>query len=114
VNKNIGGTLQMSNHLLEDYLHKMQYRDVVTKILGVVSKHSGRPGNTLNLNMSFIDDLQMDPNSVASLVMDCESMFELQVDNKMANRLRTISQLVNYINSKLINKNNQPKQNGSM
>ncbi len=69
-----------------------QVRDIVVEQLGV-SEDEVKP------NASFIDDLGADSLDTVELVMALEEAFECEIPDEEAEKITTLKQAVDYINS---------------
>ncbi len=58
-------------------------------------------GNEVTEQASFIDDLGADSLDVVDLVIGFEDEFEIQIPDEDAEKIQTVKQAVDYIDSKM-------------
>lgn len=54
----------------------------------------------ITMEASFKDDLEADSLDVVELVMELEDQFDLEIADEEAEKINTVGDAVNYINSK--------------
>ncbi|MGA1761840.1 MAG: acyl carrier protein [Gammaproteobacteria bacterium] len=74
----------------------MSVEDRVTKI---VCEQLGVSEDEVNLTSSFVDDLGADSLDTVELVMALEEEFDLEIADEEAEKIATVQDAVNYINS---------------
>jgi len=71
------------------------------KVKEIVVEQLGCDAAEVNLEASFIDDLGADSLDIVELIMALEEEFDLEIPDEDAEKIKTVSQVVDYI------KNNQ-------
>ena len=74
----------------------MSVEERVTKI---VCEQLGVGEDEVNLTSSFVDDLGADSLDTVELVMALEEEFDLEIADEEAEKISTVQDAVNYINS---------------
>jgi acyl carrier protein len=74
-------------------------KDILTKKLGIVESE-------ITLEANLVRDLGIDSLDYAEIVMEFEQTFDIKIPDQDAEKLTTVGESVNYINSKLAEKNN--------
>ncbi len=70
---------------------------VLKKIKEIISQQLGIDPDEITLESSFIDDLGADSIDMVELVMAMESEFDLEIAEKDAENIQTVSDAVEYI-----------------
>lgn len=65
-------------------------KEIVSNILGVDSED-------IKMESSFMDDLGADSLDVVELIMDLQDEFNLEIPDEDAEKIRTVSDVVEYI-----------------
>ena len=73
--------------------------DIKGKIKKIVADHLGIDQEKVTEEASFIDDLGADSLDTVELVMALEEEFELEIADEEAEKISTVEEAVNYINS---------------
>ena len=74
----------------------MSVEDRVRKI---VCEQLGVSNDELNKDSSFVDDLGADSLDTVELVMALEEEFDLEIADEEAEKISTVDEAVNYINT---------------
>ena len=61
----------------------------------------GLEASDIDLSSSLVDDLEADSISMLEIVMELEDVFDIDIPDEVAEDLRTVSDLVAYIESQL-------------
>ena len=75
--------------------------DVAERVKKIVIDHLGVDADKVVESASFIDDLGADSLDTVELVMALEDEFECEIPDEEAEKIRTVQQAVDYINSHL-------------
>lgn len=70
-----------------------------TQVKSLISKSLKIPEDTIKLESSFIEDLGADSLDIVELVMAMEDEFQIEIPDKDAEGIKTVSDAVNYIKS---------------
>jgi acyl carrier protein len=70
---------------------------VLEKVKSIIVEQLGVEEEEVKLEASFIDDLGADSLDIVELVMALEEEFELEIPDEDAEKIRTVSDAVNYI-----------------
>ncbi len=76
-------------------------QDVQHKINAILIEKLGIPESQITSDASFVKDLGIDSLDYAELVMEFEQTFDIKIPDDDAEKMQTIGQAVDYINSKL-------------
>jgi acyl carrier protein len=71
------------------------------KIQEIVADKLGVEKSKVTKTASFIDDLGADSLDTVELIMKMEEEFNLEIPDEDAERLRTVGDVVNYLESKI-------------
>jgi acyl carrier protein len=67
------------------------------KVAGLISKSLKLEEDKIKLESSFVDDLGADSLDIVELVMAMEDEFQIDIPDKDAEGIKTVSDAVNYI-----------------
>lgn len=70
---------------------------IFEKVKSIIVEQLGVEEEEVKLEASFIDDLGADSLDIVELVMALEEEFELEIPDEDAEKIRTVSDAVNYI-----------------
>ena len=73
--------------------------DIVERVTKIVVEQLGVSEEEATLDASFVDDLGADSLDTVELVMALEEEFETEIPDEEAEKITTIQQAVDYINS---------------
>ncbi len=74
--------------------HSEKVKDIIANELGVEREK-------LTSEASFMDDLGADSLDIVELVMEFEKEFNIDIPDEEAEKLRTVGDALNYLNSKV-------------
>jgi acyl carrier protein len=74
---------------------------VLEKIKKIVSEQLDVDPEQVVPEASFVDDLGADSLDLTELIMAMEDEFGMEIDDEEAQKLRTVQDVINYIESKL-------------
>jgi acyl carrier protein len=83
-----------------DKEHKSMSADVLAKVQAVVSDKLDVDAAKVTPEASFANDLGADSLDVVELVMALEEEFTVEIPDEEAEKLQTVQDVVNYINTK--------------
>jgi acyl carrier protein len=83
----------------------MTEQEVFEKVRSVVVEQLGVSEDEVTRDVSYIDDLGADSLDTVELVMALEEEFNTEIADEEAEKLTTIGKTVEYIISKMNNKN---------
>jgi acyl carrier protein len=72
---------------------------VEERVKQIIVEQLGVDEGEVTLNASFIDDLGADSLDTVELVMAFEEAFEIEIPDEDAEKIRTVKDAVDYINS---------------
>ena len=75
--------------------------DVLAKVKEVVVDKLKVDPNEVNVEANFIDDLGADSLDVVDLVIGFEDAFDIQIPEEDSEKIKTVGDAVEYIESKL-------------
>ena len=73
--------------------------DVSSKVKKIVADHLGIDEAKVQDDSSFIDDLGADSLDTVELVMALEEEFDIEIADEDAEKISTVNEAVDYINS---------------
>ncbi|KMY53585.1 MULTISPECIES: acyl carrier protein [Bacillaceae] len=74
--------------------------DVLERVTKIIVDRLGVEESQVNLEASFKEDLGADSLDVVELVMELEDEFDMEISDDDAEKIATVGDAVNYINSK--------------
>ncbi len=74
--------------------------DIESKVKSIVAEQLNVDEAEVNLESSFIDDLGADSLDTVELVMAFEEEFGLEISDEEADKIKTVGDALNYIQSK--------------
>jgi acyl carrier protein len=74
--------------------------DVLERVTKIIIDRLGVEESKVALEASFKDDLGADSLDVVELVMELEDEFDMEISDDDAEKIITVGDAVNYINSK--------------
>ena len=79
----------------------MGTEEIFEKVKEIIVEQLNSPENTVTMEAAFIDDLGADSLDIVELIMALEEEFDLEIPDADAEKIVTVSDVVEYI------KNNQ-------
>ena len=73
--------------------------DIEARVKDIVVEQLGVNADEVTTDASFIDDLGADSLDTVELVMALEEEFECEIPDENAEKITTVKEAVNYINS---------------
>jgi acyl carrier protein len=70
------------------------------KVKNIIVEQLGVDADRVKAEASFIDDLGADSLDIVELVMAMEEEFDLEIPDDVAEKLRTVGDVVKYLQSK--------------
>ncbi|MFC3882607.1 acyl carrier protein [Bacillus songklensis] len=74
--------------------------DVLERVTKIIVDRLGVDAGEVKLESSFKDDLGADSLDVVELVMELEDEFDMEISDEDAEKIATVGDAVNYIQSK--------------
>ena len=75
--------------------------DNSNKVKDIIEKELGVEREKLTPDASFIEDLGADSLDIVELVMEFEKEFNIDIPDEDAEKLRTVGDAIEYLNSKV-------------
>ena len=75
----------------------MSSEEIFEKIKEIILEQLGVTENTVTMEASFIDDLGADSLDIVELIMALEEEFDLEIPDADAEKIVTVSDVVDYI-----------------
>ncbi|MFD1171954.1 acyl carrier protein [Oceanobacillus picturae] len=73
--------------------------DVFDRVKAIIVDRLDVDESKVTMEASFKDDLEADSLDVVELVMELEDEFDMEIADKEAEKINTVGDAVNYINS---------------
>ena len=73
--------------------------DIEAKVIEIVAEQMGVDKSEITRETSFVNDLNADSLDTVELVMEFEDEFELSIPDEEAEKIQTVGQAIDYINS---------------
>jgi acyl carrier protein len=71
--------------------------DIRTELAEIVNEVTGVPVDSVQLEKSFSDDLDIDSLSMVEVVVACEEKFGVSIPDDQVKNLKTVGDAVSYI-----------------
>lgn len=75
----------------------MNTEEILSKLADIVNDVAGVDQADVQLEKSFVDDLDVDSLSMVEIIYACEETFGVSIPDEDAKTLQTIGDAVNYI-----------------
>ena len=75
--------------------------EIESKVKKIVSEQMGVAEDEISRDTSFVNDLNADSLDTVELVMEFEEEFELSIPDEEAEKIQTVGQAIDYIQSNL-------------
>lgn len=75
--------------------------EIREKVVSIVSEHMGVDRAEINMDTSFINDLNADSLDTVELVMELEDEFDMNIPDEEAEKIQTVGAAVSYIHRHL-------------
>ena len=72
-------------------------QDILAGLAEIVNEVAGIPAESVKMEKSFVDDLDVDSLSMVEVVMACEDKFGVTIPDTEVKNLNTVADAVNYI-----------------
>jgi acyl carrier protein len=72
-------------------------QEVLDGLASIVNEVAGIPAESVQMEKSFVDDLDVDSLSMVEVVMLCEERFGVTIPDSEVKNLNTVADAVNYI-----------------
>lgn len=79
----------------------MDASEIQAKVVSIVSEHLGVEEANIKPESSFTDDLGADSLDLVEVVMSLEETFGLEISDDQTEKIKTVSDAVNYISEHL-------------
>ncbi|CAB4330663.1 MAG: acyl carrier protein [Actinobacteria bacterium] len=77
----------------------MSQEDILAGLAAIVNEVAGIPAENVQMEKSFVDDLDVDSLSMVEVVMACEDKFGVTIPDTEVKNLNTVADAVNYISA---------------
>ena len=75
----------------------MSQEDILAGLAAIVNEVAGIPAESVAMDKSFVDDLDVDSLSMVEVVMACEDKFGVTIPDTEVKNLNTVADAVNFI-----------------
>ncbi len=72
-------------------------QDILAGVAELVNEETGLPVESVELDKSFTEDLDIDSLSMTSIVVQAEDRFSVTIPDEDTKNLKTVRDVVNYI-----------------
>ena len=72
-------------------------QDILAGLAELVTEETGLPAADVQLNKSFVDDLDIDSLSMMTIVVNAQDKFDVEIPDEAVTELKTVSDAVEYI-----------------
>ena len=72
-------------------------QDILAGLAEIVNEVAGIPAESVQMEKSFVDDLDVDSLSMVEVVMACEDKFGVTIPDTEVKNLNTVADAINYI-----------------
>jgi acyl carrier protein len=79
----------------------MTEQELKDKIIGVIAEKLGVSAEACKPEAAFVDDLGADSLDQVELVMALEDVFDLEIPDEEAEKLKTVQAVFDYVQSKI-------------
>ncbi|WP_114571110.1 acyl carrier protein [Exiguobacterium flavidum] len=79
----------------------MTKEQILADVQEAIAEKLGKDASEITVDKSFKDDLGADSLEVMELVMDLEDKFEITIEDDQAEGLKTVGDVVNYIETQV-------------
>jgi acyl carrier protein len=74
---------------------------VEQRVIEIVCEHLAVPKDKVNRTTRFIEDIGADSLDIVELVMELEEEFDTQIPEDQADKIKTVGEAIDYIETKL-------------
>ncbi len=71
---------------------------IFDKIKKAIADQTGIDADSITLDSSFREDLNIDSIDLVELIMQLEEEYDMEFDDDQAEKLKTVGDVVNYLN----------------
>jgi acyl carrier protein len=72
-------------------------QEILTGLAELVTEETGLPAADVQLEKSFVDDLDIDSLSMMTIVVNAQDKFNVEIPDEAVTELKTVSDAVDYI-----------------
>ncbi len=83
--------------LTESQVVALSRAEIEEKVIKIVGDQMGVDKSEINMETSFVNDLNADSLDTVELVMEFEDAFEMSIPDEEAEKIQTVGQAVDYI-----------------
>jgi acyl carrier protein len=73
--------------------------DILAGLAGIVNEVAGVPAEDVQMDKSFVDDLDVDSLSMVEVVMACEDKWGVKIPDSEVKNLKTVGDAVKFISA---------------
>jgi len=73
--------------------------DILAGLAGIVNEVAGVPAEDVQLDKSFVDDLDVDSLSMVEVVIACEDKWGVKIPDSEVKNLKTVGDAVTFISA---------------
>ena len=72
-------------------------QEILSGLADIVNEVAGVPVDDVQLDKSFVDDLDIDSLSMVEVVVACEEKFDVKIPDEEVKNLKTVGDAVSFI-----------------
>ena len=72
-------------------------QEILDGLAELVTEETGLPAADVQLDKSFVDDLDIDSLSMMTIVVNAQDKFDVEIPDEAVTELKTVGDAVNYI-----------------
>ena len=80
----------------------MTEQEIFEKMKGIIVEQLGAETDDIEMDSTFVDDLEADSLDIVELVMQIEEEFEMEIPDEAAEKIVTVGDVVAYIKANKI------------
>ncbi len=78
----------------------MSKEEIFEKLKEIIVEQLGVDGELVKMDATFVEDLAADSLDIVELIMEIENKFDIEIPDSDAEKIVTISDVVDYIETK--------------
>jgi acyl carrier protein len=75
----------------------MRSEEILSGLAEIIEEFTGAPGETVTLDASLADDLEIDSLSMVEIIVSAQDKFGVDIPDEEVKKLRTVQNVVSYV-----------------